>query len=390
MPRTPQHRLLLALTASVGVHAGVWLLMETRAPPRTSPPRAPASPVSATLAFVDVEVAPPPPAPSPAPEPLPPPPQVRPRPPRVEAPPKPANPAPPAPPPPASDAPSADAPGEDAPRADAPLAAQSPRLVPERRLTLSIPRPGPGHGTSPGVGIDAGVPDPHAPPTPEQIVSDVVSESLGRGRVERGLVHPYFRTLGKSLLKQWDAERAVTAQGLSGFMEQTRRNSEQWRRVWSERAAAYGASGSPLDPDTPTGSSRRPTLGDPGLEARRELRKQMRDQFRATRRAVIRVVQDAQGRLLSAELVTPSNNAQVDREALTDVRAAAERLPPPPAEALGGRATLTSLWQFELIISISPPVPSFSFEFDEALGFADARMPLDRRIYKRVRLLEVR
>jgi TonB family protein len=220
------------------------------------------------------------------------------------------------------------------------------------------------------------------------VVSDLVAESVGRGKVERGLVHPYFGALGKSLLKQWDAERAVTSQGLSGFLEQSRGNGQVWTRIWSERAAAYGATGSALASDTPQQPNRRPSSGDPNLDARRELRKVMNEQFRATRRAVIRVVQDAQGRLVSVELVIPSNNAQVDREAVADVRAAAERLPPPPAEALGGRATLTSLWQFELIISISPPVPSFSFEFDEALGFADARLPLDRRIYKRVRLLE--
>jgi TonB family protein len=115
----------------------------------------------------------------------------------------------------------------------------------------------------------------------------------------------------------------------------------------------------------------------------------MREQFKATRRAVIRVVQDAAGKLLKVELVQPSQDAKVDKEALVDVRSAAEKLPPPPAEALEGKATLSSLWSFELIVSISPPVPTFSFEFDEALGFIDARLPLDRRIYKKVRLVSV-
>jgi hypothetical protein len=79
----------------------------------------------------------------------------------------------------------------------------------------------------------------------------------------------------------------------------------------------------------------------------------------------------------------------VDQEALKDVQAAAEQLPPPPEEAVAGREALSSLWSFELIVSISPPVPSFTFEFDEALGFIDARLPLDRRIYKKVRLVSV-
>jgi hypothetical protein len=41
-------------------------------------------------------------------------------------------------------------------------------------------------------------------------------------------------------------------------------------------------------------------------------------------------------------------------------------------------------------ISISPPVPTVSIEFDAEMKLTDLRMPLDRRLYKRVRLLEVR
>jgi TonB family protein len=125
------------------------------------------------------------------------------------------------------------------------------------------------------------------------------------------------------------------------------------------------------------------------LDARKELQREMSKQFKATRRAIIRVVQDPSGKLLKVELVDPSNDQNVDREALKDVRAAAEKLPPPPPEALEGRAQLSSLWSFELIISISPPIPTVTFEFDEALGFIDARLPLDRRIYKKVRLVSV-
>jgi hypothetical protein len=49
-----------------------------------------------------------------------------------------------------------------------------------------------------------------------------------------------------------------------------------------------------------------------------------------------------------------------------------------------------SLWQFELVISISPPIPTASIEFDAEMKVTDVRLPLDRRLYKRVRLLEVR
>lgn len=225
----------------------------------------------------------------------------------------------------------------------------------------------------------------------QQVVDNLAVETLGKGKVERGLVHPYFTQLGKSLLKTWDAERAVTSHGLKGFLEQARENSKAWNNIWRDRAAAYGASGSPLEADPSLKPGRRPppTNLNPNLDARRAMRQQLREEFQATRRATLRVVQDSQGRLLEVTLVSPSNNVQVDNEALKDVRAAAEQLPPPPPEALAGRQTLTSLWQFELIISITPPVPTLSFEFDEALQFVDMRLPLDRRIYKRVRLLSV-
>ena len=239
--------------------------------------------------------------------------------------------------------------------------------------------------------VDAGVPGGLPTQSAQQIADTLTLESLGKGKVDRGLVHPYFSQLGKTLLKSWDAERAVTSHGLTGFLEQARENNKAWNAIWRDRAASYGSSGSPLEADPSLKPGRSPPSfnPNPNLEARRAMRQQMREEFQATRRATIRVVQDAQGRLLEVTLVSPSNNAQVDREALKDVRAAAEQLPPPPPEAIAGKQTLTSLWQFELIISITPPVPTLSFEFDEALQFIDMRLPLDRRIYKRVRLLSV-
>ncbi|HEX8825747.1 MAG TPA: energy transducer TonB, partial [Archangium sp.] len=293
-------------------------------------------------------------------------------------------PTPPAEPPAVAEAPTAsDLPRADMPRADMPRA-EGPRLGASRLL------PSPSLSWSPEGGVavpDAGVPEPA---TPEARVADMVLEGVRRGKVDRGLVHPYFSQLGKSLLKEWDAERAVSAKGLKGFLEQSRGNSGEWMRVWSDRAATYANTGSPLATNTPDAYDRLPPGGDPSLEARRTLRRQMREDFRATRRATVRVVQDTQGKLLSVELVTPSNDAQVDREAIADIRAAAERLPPPPPEAIQGRTQLVSLWQMELIISISPPVPTVSLEFDAEMKLTDMRMPLDRRLYKRVRLLEVR
>jgi TonB family protein len=269
-----------------------------------------------------------------------------------------------------------------------PLAADTPRapglnLTPSPSLSLTL------GGEIPVAPPKAGVPGGLGTQSAQQIVSKLTVETMGKGKVERGLVHPYFSQLGKSLLKSWDAERAVSSHGLKGFLEQRKENSQAWNSIWRERAAAYGSSGSPINPDAPVQATRGPIGGDPNLEARKAMRRQMREEFLSTKRAIIRVVQDAQGKLIEVTLVSPSNNVQVDKEAMKDVRAAAEQLPPPPPEALAGKQTLTSLWQFELIISITPPVPSLSFEFDEALKFVDMRLPLDRRIYKRVRLLSV-
>jgi hypothetical protein len=250
-----------------------------------------------------------------------------------------------------------------------------------------------------GLGVDAGV-EPEVglrhPMGANELVTTLAKETLGRGRVERGLVHPYYTALGKALIKHWDADR-VAAAGLKGFTEQAAKNFKLLNDVWLERAAVFGQSGSPFDPSsTGSGSGRRAPVNEQikgisgvDLEAKKELQRTMAEQFKATRRATLRVVQDAQGHLVKVELVAPSNDETVDREALADVKAAAEKLPPPPPEALEGKTELSSLWSFELIVSISPPVPTFTFEFDEALGFIDARLPLDRRIYKKVRLVSV-
>lgn len=448
MSAAPSRRLFFALAASLGVHGLVWLLV------RVDAPEVRRAPVTAPVQWVEVEVAPRPepsrtserPPPEPATPEAPPPPE----PPRTTER-KPRAPAPseatPPPEPPAvaaqaaspgaggapDDAPRAEVPSAnedscgDMPRADAPRAdeaaradtradvqradeaartdmprADAPRadlfpadmpraeptgsrlLLATRGVTVPVDR------GAPVATLDAGVPEPGA--SAQALVQDLVAEGIGRARVDRGLVHPYFSQLGKALMKAWDADRSVKEHGLQGYFDMGMERGRAYSRIWMERAEHYGGSGSFGAKDAPEADRRKPlsTAGDATLQTRRELRQKMREEFRTTRRAIIRVEQDAQGKLLDVKLVDPSHQPEVDQEAIKDVRAAAERLPPPPAEAVGSRTRITSLWQFELIISISPPIPSFTFEFDEALGFIDTRMPLDRRIYKRVRLLEVR
>jgi hypothetical protein len=102
----------------------------------------------------------------------------------------------------------------------------------------------------------------------------------------------------------------------------------------------------------------------------------------------VRVVQGRDGRLESVELVAPSIDAALDREALAAVPAAVAKVPVAP-EVLAGRDRLATVWEFEIEVSISPPIPIVAVEFDEALGRLDLRVPLDRRIWKRVRLVAI-
>jgi hypothetical protein len=211
--------------------------------------------------------------------------------------------------------------------------------------------------------------------------------------VENGLAHPYYRDVGRALLRAWDVERAVKEHGLPGYLAQAGENIRTFGGVWQQLAEGYGKTGAPDLVDG--GSERMKELsGLPDGAARdalvqAEIRRQLRPAFSRGHVTLVRVTQAADGRLLSVELASPSKDAEIDRASMEDVRAAAEKLPVPPDDASEGRETLVSLWEFELEISITPPVPVIEVEFDEVLGLKDLRVPLDRRIWKRVRLVAV-
>ncbi len=395
---------MVALLVSAAAHLAFAGWVATR-PPETTPPKI----VSAEMIFTEFPTAPTVEEPPKAVEATPPPAKIAARP-VVRAPP-PVEPPPPriaAIPvvrPPVKDSTPPPPPVEPPP---APRATDVPREVTPQDVPRALPADVPRLALIPSsttvfMSVDAGVRREvevinggglHGLEAPKDLVGVLTKETLGRGRVDRGLVHPYYSQLGKALLKNWDADR-VAKDGLKGLAEQTSQNVKLYNEIWAERAQAYTRTGSPLGEQGPGNNRRAPVNDRAGgisgvdLEQRKELAKVMKEEFKSVRRAVIRVVQDTEGKLLKVELVQPSQDANVDKEALTDVKNAAEKLPPPPAEALDGKTTLSSLWTFELIVSISPPVPTFSFEFDEALGFIDARLPLDRRIYKKVRLYSV-
>lgn len=284
-------------------------------------------------------------------------------------------------------------------------AAAGPRSVPAGEIAA----PDASQGTTPDLeALKApplrGAPDLHVrwPTSPDgDDVGDTATDPLGewtreqagRARVDSGLVHPYYRDVGRALLRAWDVERAVKKHGLPGYLAQTGENISTFGRAWQQLAKGYGETGAPDVVDG--GSARIRELSGlppgPAQDAliRGEIQRQLRSEYSKGHVTLVRVTQAADGRLLSVELASPSRDAEVDRAAIEDVRAAAQTLPVPPDDARAGRETLVSIWELELEISITPPLPTIGIEFDEVLGLKDVRVPLDRRIWKRVRLVAV-
>jgi len=238
-------------------------------------------------------------------------------------------------------------------------------------------------------------PDPPAfgPASPGDGPDAWAREQAGRARVEGGLVHPYYGDLGRELVRAWDAEEVVKARGLPGYVRHAGENLRTFGRVWQKLAEGYGRTGAPAAVDGASARLRELSGIPPGPArdalVQREVRRQLRSEFAHGRVALVSVAQAPDGRLLHVELVSPSRDAAIDRAALDGVRDAARKLTPPPEEARGTRGELVSLWEFQLTVSVTPPIPVIEFEFDELLGVADLRLPLDRRVWKQVRLVAV-
>jgi TonB family protein len=252
------------------------------------------------------------------------------------------------------------------------------------RLAPSLPADAPPGIATPGEvdlawAVTAAGGAPHAPdlsalPPPESValfapvsqdpgerLDRLLREDARRHDVATGLFDPYFLELGRAITAVWNPEPVVSDRGLSGYFRQLGESAVDYAATWSEQAARYGSTGSPI----------------------------LAAEARHRNFATVRIVQRGDGRLVGVELVRSSSDSAVDAQALRDLRAAAERLPAPTPGALRGRTLVISLWEFELEVSISPPLPLVAVQFDEVLGILDARLPLDRRIHKLVRLISV-
>jgi len=232
----------------------------------------------------------------------------------------------------------------------------------------------------PGSGI-------HAPRIPKDVVGEAAAEAVGKRRAELGVVDPYFREVARALEGSWTADRRdPPPQSLAETVRDFGKAVQRFKDVWLEGADRFGKTGNPL----PEGVGQAYdhgllASGSDQMKAMVGYQTLMSAGFTSVRRAVLRVVQDETGQIVLVELVEPSRDRDMDRQALADVRAAAERLPPPPAALLGRQAQLSSFWTFEIKLRVIPPSTGIAFEFDEK-GIQPL-VPFGHQVKKSVRLL---
>ncbi|HEY8208275.1 MAG TPA: energy transducer TonB [Myxococcaceae bacterium] len=232
----------------------------------------------------------------------------------------------------------------------------------------------------PGSGI-------HAPRIPKDLVGETVAEAQGKHRAELGIVDPYFREVGKALEGSWHADaRDPPPQTLAEAVRDFGTALQRFKDVWLEGASRFGTSGNPL-PEGVGQAFDHGVLADGSDHMKQVIGYQtlMSAGFTSVKRAVLRVVQDDSGKIVLVELVQPSADRELDRQALADVRAAAEHLPPPPASLLGKKSQLSSFWTFELKLRVIPPSTGIAFEFDEK--GVEPLVPFGHQVRKNVRLL---
>lgn len=231
-------------------------------------------------------------------------------------------------------------------------------------------------------------------------VNGMLREALGRDRVERGMVDPYFKQLGDKMASAWKPEKLVDEKGMKGFLEETARGlktgAADWMNAWSQAAEQYGKTGNPGYDGNPYDIDGRLRDNIPA-----GVTQYTPHQLQSTRIALVRLTQQPDGHLLHVELVQPSIDPLMDHEIMRELRSGEMVMPVPPVKGQGIHNPIRSVWAFQLTVSIAPPVPMLSGAFDldalfdkkmrEEMGgkIVDVRMPLSRRITKRVDLVSV-
>jgi hypothetical protein len=189
---------------------------------------------------------------------------------------------------------------------------------------------------------------------------------------------------------------------MKGFLEELgrglREGTRDFARAYAAQADEYGRTGTVSGSDEPAGPDGRleiPMHAPLGSSA------QLPGMWTNTRVALVRLTQDPHGHLLHVELVQPSIDPSMDAEILRELRLGQMTLPVPPSDGQGIHDPIRSIWAFQLVVSIAPPLPNAiggTFDLDalfdkktreENGGVIDVRLPLSRRIYKHVELISV-
>ncbi|MHB8878033.1 MAG: hypothetical protein ACYC8T_30420 [Myxococcaceae bacterium] len=165
---------------------------------------------------------------------------------------------------------------------------------------------------------------PPAPKDAQELVAKTVSGAVGRHRVESGNIPTYFSELKSVLVIAWDVQRVV------------------------ERRKGRGSS-----------------LG--------------------RTRTTVRLVQDRTGYLVRAEILAPSEDAEVAAEVISDLQRARDGLPKPPPDAIGDRPQLASTWAFDYVPL--PPAVQVPMTFDIVVLIDPKAIP--KPTVKKVNLMSV-
>ncbi|WP_375765043.1 energy transducer TonB [Archangium gephyra] len=280
----------------------------------------------------------------------------------------------------------------DAPLAsDVPRAAQAPEkpsLLPDSGSLALQPggdfpvlppeEPGP-----PGTRLRA----PAHPASPQELVSQTARDTVARRRAESGLTHSYFGDMGKVLVRRFSQSHADIESGRT-----TKEKVAQKARDVSSVLSRSGEMEDPLDhprrvDPLASGPASHPML----KEAQERLAYSLPNKWTHSEGvAVVRLTQDAEGKVRSVEIIEPSGNGGLDQAAVTAVTELGEELPSLPPEVLMGRDSVVSEWRFELLRTVGGPAGGgvgIVGTFDPVTGVEDALPTFAARSQVRVTLV---
>lgn len=227
---------------------------------------------------------------------------------------------------------------------------------------------------------------PPEPPEKERVnqrITEGVTDSSARTRVQMGLYDSSYAAMGHAFFDAWDPNRALTQDILKLLGKNTGDSLVQWQ----EAGHNYARSGSAMVPGRdfvepklvrPEGS----TIGDDAAREHAAYGHYVNGDFTQGHTAHV-LVDEAPDRLI-VKLVESSGDITIDKAAIEDVRNALERMRRSDPEARTRRRK--SLWAMRLQIIINPPVPMLGVTFDEVLLPPHLELPLGRRLLKHVEL----